>query len=73
MPVASHTIKTEVYDINNDNVVEKLSEHFGYICEFLVINKIENIRVITKIDQIGGLDKATISSEIMERIHKLRK
>ncbi len=45
-----YTIKKTIYDITNENVIDKLSEHFAEIINHIKIYKIKNVKISTKIE-----------------------
>ena len=60
------TLKIEIYDITPKNIDEKMSIHFKEVSEYIIRNRLEDIRITTKIKSVTkGIADMTV--EIKER------
>ena len=70
MSKISNIIKSEIYDINETNLGEKLKEHIGEIVNLLKILKYTDIKMITRIDEITS-KRAVITTDVNELMKKV--
>lgn len=49
----TYTLRTEIFNINKDNVDNALEEHFKGIIKYIILHEMRNIKIITKIEGVS--------------------
>lgn len=66
----TNTVETDVFDITEDNLPEKFSEHMSDVYKLMKFLKYKNVRILTRIKDIAPR-KAFIHTDIEEEIRKI--